>query len=70
MQNKRKPLGVLILLAFLAAWVWAAVSLAPAPGAWPFLGELMYYLAAGTLWAIPLRPLFLWMNAGEPPEED
>lgn len=69
MQNKRKPVGVVVLLAFLAVWVWGVVSLAPTPGAWPFWGELLYYAAAGTLWALPLKPLFSWMNAGEPDED-
>jgi hypothetical protein len=32
--------------------------------------QLVFYVAAGTLWILPLRPLLAWMNAAEPPEED
>lgn len=70
MRNPRKPIAMLVLLAFLTAWVWAAVTLAGALGPMPFWAELIFYIVAGTFWVIPLRPLFRWMNAIEPPEED
>jgi hypothetical protein len=69
-QNLRKPIGTLVLIAFLLTWLWGATTLAPVAGRLHFLLEMGYYLAAGTFWAIPLKPLFDWMNAGEPPEQD
>jgi hypothetical protein len=70
MSNKRKPLGSLILLGWIALWVWGIASLAPVAGTWPGLAELGFYIAAGTLWVVPLKPLFAWMNAADPPEDD
>lgn len=68
-RNLRKPVGVVLLLVFLTTWLWGATTLAPVAGRMHFLLEMGYYLAAGTLWAIPLKPLFDWMNAGEPEED-
>lgn len=70
MKNKRKPIGSLLLLAWILAWVWGVITLAPAAGAWPGLAELAFYIAAGTLWVVPLKPLFSWMNAADPPEDN
>lgn len=58
------------MLAFLAFWVWGISLISPAPGSWPFGLEIVFYLLAGTLWILPLRPLLRWMNANELPEED
>jgi Protein of unknown function (DUF2842) len=70
MKNPRKPIGSLVLLIWMGLWVWGVATLAPAAGAWPGLAEMVFYLAAGTLWVLPLRPVFRWMNAGDPPEDD
>ena len=34
------------------------------------LNDPLFYVVAGIGWVFPLRPLFLWMNANQPPEED
>lgn len=70
MRNPRKPIAMLIMLAYLALWVWGAASVGAAIDGAPAWAELIYYVAAGTLWVLPLRPLFRWMNAAQPPEEE
>jgi len=66
----RKPVAILLMLAFMALWVWGAATIGSRfTGASGWL-QLVFYVAAGTLWVFPLRPLFLWMNANQPPEED
>jgi len=61
----RKALGCFVLLAYLALYAAAAATLgsyilAHAPN-W---AALIYYVVAGVIWVLPLRPLFGWMNRG------
>ena len=66
----RKPVAILLMLAFMALWVWGAATIGSGiTGAAGWL-QLVFYITAGIGWVIPLRPLFLWMNANQPPEED
>lgn len=58
----RKFLGLFILLAILGVYIWAAVSIGsnyinPLGG----FAQFVYYVLAGTAWAIPVHPLMRWM---------
>jgi hypothetical protein len=56
----RRAIGVIVLLAYLPAYVWLASSLGgliTAP-----LGQLAFYAVAGFAWVAPLYPLFKWMR--------
>jgi hypothetical protein len=66
----RKPAAILIVLAFMALWIWGAGSVgARLTGASAWL-QLVFYVVAGVGWILPLRPVLKWMNANAPPEED
>jgi len=66
----RKPIAVLLMLAFMALWIWGAATIGThMTGASVWL-QLLYYVVAGFGWILPLRPLLKWMNANAPPEED
>ncbi|MEX1251527.1 MAG: DUF2842 domain-containing protein [Hyphomonas sp.] len=66
----RKPIAVLLMLAFMALWIWGAATIGMyMTGASVWL-QLLYYIVAGFGWILPLRPLLKWMNANAPPEED
>lgn len=57
----RKLLGSLAILAFLFAWIAAALALADRlPAHW--LAQLAFFLVAGLGWGLPLIPLMKWMN--------
>ena len=59
----RKAIGGVGILAFLAAYVWAASSIGVLlPGQWAI--RLVYYAIVGTAWGLPLIPLITWMNRG------
>lgn len=66
----RKPIAVIVMLAFLTFWIWAAGTLGTHLTGLPRWVQLVFYVVAGIGWIIPLRPLFLWMNANQPPEEE
>ncbi|MGQ0531360.1 MAG: DUF2842 domain-containing protein [Caulobacteraceae bacterium] len=61
----RKAVGCGALLLYLALYAGAAATL----GAWllpisPPWAELFFFVAAGLVWIIPLKPFFAWMNRG------
>ena len=66
----RKPVAVLLMLAFMALWIGAAATLGARMTAAPGWLQLVFYIVAGIGWVLPLRPLLKWMNANQPPEED
>lgn len=59
----RKLIGMVAILAFLAAYVAAAVWIGERlpEGRWI---DLAYYAFAGLAWGVPLLPLISWMNRG------
>lgn len=64
-MRTRKAVGCFVLLAYLALYLALAATL----GAFllpilPGWAELIYYVLAGIVWALPLKPLFAWMNRG------
>ena len=61
----RIPVGVLALVAALAAYVMAiAIYLAPWIADWPALGQLPVYVLLGVVWLLPLRRFLIWMETG------
>lgn len=60
----RKPAGVFAILALIAVWAALIVSLSIEIGQWPILLQAVFYLAAGIVWILPLKPLLRWMETG------
>lgn len=61
----RKAVAGIGALAYLAAYVWGAVSLsALVPEVW--WAQVPYFAVAGTAWFAPLLPLFKWAEARNP----
>jgi hypothetical protein len=64
-MRTRKALGCLALLAYLTAYAALAAALGgyllPLLPGW---AELIYFVIAGVVWVLPLKPLFGWMNRG------
>ena len=59
----RKFIGLVAILAFLAAYVAAVATIGGRlPQHW--LVQVVFYGLAGTLWGVPLFPLISWMNRG------
>ena len=60
----RKPAGIFAILALIAAWAAMIASFAGMIGKWPILLQATFYLIAGIIWILPLKPLLLWMETG------
>ncbi len=70
MRNPRKPVAALLLLAYLSAYVVLIGSFSGPLSLLPGWVQLAFYVIAGCIWIVPLRPLLRWMNAAEPPAGD
>ena len=66
----RKPAGVALILALIAAWAVLVASLSSRVGAWPALLQAPFYLVAGIAWILPLKPLLRWIETGRWRAED
>ena len=60
----RKPAGIFLILLLIAAWaaVVATVAELLPPLPWPV--EALFFVAAGIVWILPLKPLLRWMELG------
>lgn len=61
----RKPAGMFLILTLIALWTGIVVSVSPWVGTWPVLMQAIFYLVAGTVWILPLKPLLRWMELGK-----
>ena len=66
-RSQRRIIASIVLLLFLAFWVWAAATIGSQLNTAPKWLTLIFYVVAGIGWAVPLKPVFNWMNSG--PEE-
>jgi len=60
----RKPAGIFAILAIIAGWALIIASLSTEVGRWPVLAQAIFYLVAGIVWILPLKPLLRWMETG------
>jgi predicted membrane channel-forming protein YqfA (hemolysin III family) len=60
----RKPAGMLIILTLITIWCVGIVSLSGIVSRWPWWLQAPFYLVAGIVWILPLKPLLLWMETG------
>jgi len=59
---KRRLVASFIIAGVLIFWIWAAASLGSYLVTWPKWIQPVFFIAAGLGWALPLRPVFRWMN--------
>ena len=60
----RKPAGVGLILLLILVWSVAVASLATPVGRLPWPVQALFYLVAGIVWILPLKPLLRWMETG------
>jgi len=60
----RIPLGILALVAGLAAYAAAVMWASEWIGRLPVLAQVPVYLVLGVVWLLPLRRFLIWMETG------
>lgn len=66
-RSQRRLIASVIIMAFLVFWIWGAATIGSHLATAPKWASLLFYIVAGIGWAVPLKPVFTWMNSG--PEE-
>ena len=61
----RQPFGIALILLWIAGWCVAAASAASLIAGLPWPLHAPYYLIAGIVWILPLKPLLKWMETGK-----
>jgi hypothetical protein len=60
----RKPAGMGLILLLILVWSVIVVSAADLLTGLPGIVHALYYIIAGIVWILPLKPLLLWMETG------
>lgn len=60
----RKPAGIFLILLLIAGWSALVVTAGERLTGAPALLQALFYLAAGIVWVLPLKPLLRWMTGG------
>ena len=62
----RRTFGIFLILALIVIEALIILLFANSIARWPIIAQSLFYLAAGLMWLLPLKPLLVWMNKGEP----
>ena len=59
----RNAAGIFLILLLIVVWSVAVVSAAEliSGAAWPL--QALFFIVAGTVWILPLKPLLRWMGS-------
>jgi predicted membrane channel-forming protein YqfA (hemolysin III family) len=60
----RKPFGILLILALITAWAAIVATLADRLPDMPWPVRALFFIVAGIVWILPLKPLLRWMETG------
>ena len=60
----RKPAGIAIILSIILVWAVIVASAASLIGNAPWPVQAVFYVIAGIVWILPLKPLLRWMETG------
>lgn len=70
--RSRPTAGVFMILGIIIVWAVLIASLSDVVGRWPALVQLLFYIVAGIVWILPLRPILRWSETGrwraDPPQ--
>jgi predicted membrane channel-forming protein YqfA (hemolysin III family) len=61
----RKPAGIFLILLLIASWAWLVTTVAELLPGMPTPLRVLFFVAAGIVWILPLKPLLRWMETGE-----
>jgi hypothetical protein len=65
----RKPLGALIIVVWIVAYVAVAAVIGDRIASEHWFWKVLYFPIAGLAWVVPLKPLLRWMHAKDTPKE-
>jgi predicted membrane channel-forming protein YqfA (hemolysin III family) len=77
MNHEEEPRGrptaaVFMILAVILVWAVLVASVSDTVTRWPAAVQLLFYIVAGIVWILPLKPILRWSETGrwrnDPPQ--
>ena len=60
----RPTAAAFMIIGIIIVWSALVVSLSPTVSAWPWPVQALFYMVAGIVWILPLRPILRWSETG------
>jgi uncharacterized protein (DUF983 family) len=60
----RPAAGVFMIIGIIIVWAVLVASVSDIVSRWPALVQLVFYMVAGIIWILPLRPILRWSETG------
>jgi ABC-type polysaccharide/polyol phosphate export permease len=60
----RPTAAVFMILGVILVWAALIASVSDTVAAWPALVQLLFYMVAGIIWILPLKPILRWSETG------
>jgi len=60
----RPTIGIFMVLGVIVAWALIVASVSPLVSRWPAIVQLLFYIVAGFVWVLPLKPIMRWSETG------
>ena len=60
----RPTAAVFMILGVILVWAALVASVSDTVARWPALVQLFFYMAAGIIWILPLKPILRWSETG------
>ena len=60
----RTAAGVFMIIGIIVIWAGLVASLSEIVTGWPVLVQAIFYIAAGIIWVLPLKPILRWSETG------
>lgn len=62
--RSRPTAGAFMIIGVIIVWAALIASIADIVSAWPALVQLIFYIVAGIVWILPLKPILRWSETG------
>lgn len=60
----RPAIAIFMILGVIAVWAALVASVSDTVTRWPALVQLIFYIIAGVVWILPLKPILRWGETG------
>lgn len=60
----RPAAGAFLIIAIIILWAVIVASFAEVVETWPALVQALFYIVAGIVWILPLKPILRWSETG------
>ena len=65
MNSRRRPAaGAFLIIGIIILWAVLVASFAHVVETWPALVQAVFYIVAGVIWILPLKPILRWSETG------